>query len=368
MATVWKDDRTRGHPVWCIRYKGLDGKWHRERTPAVNKEQAQAILHKKLSEIVKAQVAGVPTLEGLKSLTFAEFLDQEYMPHCKATHTEDTYRTDEGLARILRKHFGGMPLRSITSGDVQRYVDRLAGEKSRHKGLIRPATINRRRTFVSGVMSEALRRGYVDRNPAKGVENLPEHNDRLRWLTAKEEEQLLAFCPLYLQRIVRLALYTGMRKGEILRLQWSDVDFDQRLIRVSHTKNHKTRYIPMNRALTELLREVDHFSGPNGHSPYVFPDPATGERFQDVAKAFEKATRQAGLANVTFHTLRHSFASHLAQRGVPLNNIRELLGHGTMQVTMRYAHLAPNNLRDAVELLTAAKAEEKRTRSVQAGA
>lgn len=373
MATVWRDMRTRGRAVWCIRYKGLDGRWHRERTPATTKDQAQAILHKKTSELVKAQVAGAHSIEAIKPLTLEEFVDQEYLPHCRATHTPDTYRTDEGLATILKKEFGKTQLRAIAAGDIQRYVDRLTGEKSRFKRVLTPATINRRRTFLSGILTEALRRGYVDRNPARVVENLPEHNDKLRWLTPKEEGELLTFSPPHLQSIIRFALQTGMRKGEILGLKWSDVDFEQRLVRVTQTKNHRTRYVPMSRELVEILQAIDHVAGPTGHSPYVFTDPKSGTsettatRFQDVNHAFEKAAGQAGLEEVTFHTLRHTFASRLAQAGVPLNTIRELLGHGTMQVTMRYAHLAPNNLRDAVELLAGLAATPERTQSVQAG-
>jgi integrase len=143
--------------------------------------------------------------------------------------------------------------------------------------------------------------------------------------------------------------------------KWADLDFEQRLVRASHTKNHKVRYIPMNERLHGLLESPDHFSGPKGPSPYVFTNPDTGTGFNNVNGAFERTCERSGFDDVTFHTLRHTFASRLAQAGIPLNNIRELLGHGDMKVTTRYAHLAPNNLREAVETL------ENRTRIVQTG-
>jgi integrase len=350
--------------VWCILFKGLDGKWHRERTDATTKEQASRILAQKMSDVSEARLRGAPSIEALKPVTFQDFVDKEYLPHCQATHTLETYNTDRSLGTVLNKYFGKMLLRSVTSGDVQRYLDRCAleavGKDEDGKAVTRrPATVNRRRTFLSGIFSEAERRSYVDRNPVRAVSHLPEHNDQLRWLTGTEEERLLGYAPEWFKPIILAALHTGMRRGELLKLKWADLDFDQRLVRASHTKNHKVRYIPMNQKLYALLESIDHFSGPKGPSPYVFTNPETGTRWKNVNGAIERTCEKAGFDDVTFHTLRHTFASRLAQAGVPLNNIRELLGHGDMKVTMRYAHLAPNNLREAVRTL------ENRTRIVQ---
>jgi integrase len=148
-----------------------------------------------------------------------------------------------------------------------------------------------------------------------------------------------------------------MRQGEVLHLKWADVDFEQKIVRVARSKNHRTRYIPMNRALVALLEAIDHFTGKDGPNPFVFVNHKSETRFVDIGHRFGRVTRRAGYNDVSFHTLRHTFASRLAQAGVPLNTIRELLGHGSMVMTMRYAHLAPNNLREAVELLNSVHAE-----------
>jgi integrase len=342
----------------------MDGKWHRERTEATTKEQASRILAQKMGHISEAKLRGAPSIEALKPVAFEDFVDEEYLPHCQATHTLETYNGDKSLGTILNKEFGKMLLRSITSGDVQRYLDRCAlesvGKDESGKAVTRrPATVNRRRTFLSGIFTEAERRSYVDRNPVRAVSHLPEHNDRLRWLNDSEEDRLLGYAPEWFKSIILAALHTGMRKGELLRLKWADLDFEQRLVRASHTKNHRVRYIPMNKRLYNLFQTIDHFSGPKGPSPYVFTNPDTGGRYKALNGTFERICERAGFTDVTFHTLRHTFASRLAQAGVPLNNIRELLGHGDMKVTMRYAHLAPNNLREAVQTL------ENRTRIVQ---
>ena len=144
------------------------------------------------------------------------------------------------------------------------------------------------------------------------------------------------------------------------------MDSEQGLLRVAHSKNHKVRYVPMNSALRDLINSLSPFTGPDGLSPYVFTNLATGTRYKDVAHAFAHVADKAGLPDVTFHTLRHTFASRLVQGGATMKAVQELLGHGTMQTTMRYAHLAPNDLRNAVDLLSAPRSgAEKRTRSVQ---
>lgn len=354
MAKVFQDHRARKHGgvrPWCVAYVGLDGRRHRERTSALTKGEAEAILRKKLSEITKAKLTDVHSTEALKPRTFERFMKDEYLPHCKATHTASTYIRDRSLADAVLRHFGRMTLRSINSGDVQRYVDQRVGAQTRFKKPIKPATVNRELMCVSGALTEALKRGYIDRNPVVGVSQLPEHNDRLRWLTAQEEERLLGYAPDFLKPIILTALHSGLRRGEIMRLKWADVDQEQRLIRVVESKSHKTRYIPINATLLAVLESIDVFMGEKGPSPYVFTNPATGTRYEDVSHAFDRAATKAGFDDVTFHTTRHTFASRMAQRGIPLKAIQELLGHGSMQMTMRYAHLSPNNLRDAVRAL-----------------
>jgi integrase len=370
MAKVFQDKRARkngGVRPWCVSYVGLDGKRHRERTPATTKAEAEAILRKRMSEITKAKLTDSRDTESLKPRGFEQFMRDEYLPHCKATHTASTYIRDQSLAARVLKHFGRMTLRAIGSGDVQRYVDQRVGAESRYKKPVRPATVNRELMCISGTMTEAMKRGYIDRNPVVGVPQLPEHNDRLRWLTSKEEERVLGYAPEFLKPIVLTALHAGMRRGEIMRLKWADVDFDQRLIRVAESKSHKTRYIPINKTLFELLKLIEPFTGPKGPSPYVFTNPVTGTRYEDVSHTFDRAATKAGFDDVTFHTLRHTFASRMAQDGVPLKAIQELLGHGTMQMTMRYAHLGPNNLRDAVSALDVVRVANSDSRQEATG-
>ena len=97
---LWLDKRTAGRPTWCIRYKGLDGMHHRERTKALTREQAQSILHQRTTELLKAKIVGVSSLESLKPRSFEAFVQGEYLPHCEATHTVSTYYGDRSLAKL----------------------------------------------------------------------------------------------------------------------------------------------------------------------------------------------------------------------------------------------------------------------------
>ncbi|MEK7466197.1 MAG: site-specific integrase [Planctomycetota bacterium] len=353
MAKVFQDSRKRkgGLRPWIVSYVGLDGRRHRDLANVSTKEEALMVLRAKQTEIAKARITGVNSLEALKPMTFAEFVEGEYLSHAQATHTVRTFEADGKNAKIAIAAIGKMLLRSITSGDVQRFVDRQMSNVTRTGRAIRPATVNRRLAFIKGALSEAARRGYIDRNPGSGVGLLPENNDRIRWLTADEEARVLSLAPDFLRPIIKTATNTGGRMSEVLGLTWGDIDFDRRLVCFAHAKNHRTRFVPMNETLFENLKAVPHAVGPEGLAAFVFTNPATGEKYVDVSHTFLRAARKAGLLGVCFHTTRHTFASRLAQKGVALQTIKELLGHQTMTMTLRYAHLCPSNLKAAVDLL-----------------
>ena len=179
------------------------------------------------------------------------------------------------------------------------------------------------------------------------VKLLPENNRRLRFLSSEECQQLIGVCNHYLKPIVITALNTGMRKSEILGLQWEkNIDLRHGFILLDITKNGERREIPINQTLrvtlTKLPRRLD--------SPYVFPD-ETGSRFLDIKKGFAATCRRAGIKDFHFHDLRHTFASHLVMAGVDLTTVKELLGHKTLTMTLRYAHLSPAHKVSAVQLL-----------------
>lgn len=177
-------------------------------------------------------------------------------------------------------------------------------------------------------------------------------------LTHEESERLMAAATEpkapHLVNFIRLALYTGCRRGELLGLEWLRVDLDQGLLYLQgdHTKSGKRRSIPLNDeaklALTnQMAFRIKHCPS----SPWVFSH-LDGRRIQDIKRSFGTACAKAGLTDFRIHDLRHTCAAWLVTSGVRLEVVRDLLGHSTIAMTERYAHLAPERVREAVTLLS----------------
>jgi integrase len=184
-------------------------------------------------------------------------------------------------------------------------------------------------------------------NPATSVRFFRVNNQRLRFLDRDEEAKLLSACSPSIKPIIVTALNTGMRRGEILALQWEQVDFANELITVKDSKNGEPRNIPMNSCLADLFRTVRIDS----QSPYVFHS-RNGSRYKSIQWAWCEALRKAGIHDFRFHDLRHTFASRLVMAGVDLVTVKELLGHKSINMTMRYSHLSQDHKKKAVRLLS----------------
>ncbi len=154
--------------------------------------------------------------------------------------------------------------------------------------------------------------------------------------------------------MIFLSLNTGMRQGEVFNLRWGDVNFRENLVVVqgTHAKSSQTRQIPMadmTRKTLELWRKQ---STPESEEGLVFPSPVTGKRFHDVKKAWSEVLTKAGITKFRWHDMRHHFASALAQKGVSLQVIKDLLGHSSIEMTLRYADLDRTTLAHAVSQLS----------------
>jgi len=188
------------------------------------------------------------------------------------------------------------------------------------------------------------------------VKMKPENNRRLRYLSIEESAALLNACDNHLKPIVAFALNTGCLRGEILGLTWERVDLKHGFILLDDTKSGKRREIPINATvhsvLQGIIRRLD--------SAFVFVNPSTngkgklrnGGRYLDLKKSFASACRKAGIKDFHFHDLRHTFASQLVMNGVDITTVSKLLGHATLTMTLRYAHLAPDHLKSAVDVLS----------------
>jgi integrase len=288
-------------------------------TGTANRREAEKFLALRLSEVERGEYAKPARI------TLAE-LGQQYMNYAKA-HKRSWLR-DEQILRHLNAAFGEMLLPAITVLAIERYkLDRLQA--------VSPATVNRELAGLKRLFNLADQWGlYRGRNPVRGVRFLDENNLKTRILSESEEAILLPCCSPYLQDLVKFAINTGLRLGEILNLKWEEVDLAARLLRMVVRKNQRMLEVPLN---DNALAIVTGWHGIR-KCEYVFYNPETGEQWKDLWLGLRKACRKAGLEGVTWHTLRHTFASRLNGNGADLVTVKELLGHSDIKTTLRYAH------------------------------
>ena len=156
----------------------------------------------------------------------------------------------------------------------------------------------------------------------------------------------------YLMPMVLVALKTGLRRSELLSLEWTDIVLEsssQIYVRGQNTKNSQSRVVPLNDEAVSILKDWKVFCEASPvKSDLVFANPVSGKQMTEIGSAWDRVLKKAGIDAFRFHDLRHTFASKLAKKGVDLNTIRELMGHADITMTLRYAHLSPGHLSDAV--------------------
>ena len=177
-------------------------------------------------------------------------------------------------------------------------------------------------------------------------------NSRTRFLSEEECQRLLTSCKEsknpYLYFVVVIALSTGMRKGEILGLRWGDIDFEKKLITLEQTKNGTIRHIPLVSLTGQVLKSLFEKETILDFSYHVFPS-FNPNRYLDIRTAWQFALKRAKVTDFTFHSLRHSCASFLAQTSANQRDIAEILGHRDLRMTFRYSHLSTNHLSERLE-------------------
>jgi integrase len=254
-----------------------------------------------------------------------------------------SHREDARLMRVWTAHLGGKRLSEVVRSDVDtwRASELLRGRK--------PSGINRDVAYIARIFSLAREDRLTDNDPFRGLRKLKAEG-RVRWLSLEELDRLKAAMRPEDFELVVIAWRMGFRQGEQFGLRRQDVNFQTGLVFVREGKTG-SRHVPMSKAVREiLLRRLASHS-----SEWVFPDPTgRGQKHQSAknfyTRRYRPACEEAGLQDVTWHDLRHTFCSHLVQAGVPLFQVGALAGHSDPVMTKRYAHLVPENLRAAVSI------------------
>ena len=360
-----KCEYARGKRIWLGRADALGVTEARKSAQAILADAYRGI------DLIEARKpkSGVPT--------FRAFLDGEYATWARANqkaHAQNLNRLSTAFHSLLDKR-----LDEITGLNVERWR---AGEVERGLSF---ETINRDIASIKAVFNRALDWGLIAVDPlAKVKKSRVDDCLKVRFLSDDEETRLRSALDAreerrraerdsanhwrkergyalltnlraqaftdHLKPLVILSINTGLRRGELFDLDWSNVDLERRILTVTGAtaKSKRTRHIPLNREATLVLQswraQSDKAEG------LVFVNDA-GQRFDRVNSSWRRLLKDAGISGFRWHDMRHHFASRLVMGGVDLNTVRELLGHSDYAMTLRYAHLAPEHKLKAVEVL-----------------
>ncbi|MHB8800067.1 MAG: tyrosine-type recombinase/integrase [Thermoanaerobaculia bacterium] len=290
------------------------------------------------------RMAGAAARRGkpnLVRLTLAAAVD-EYLRERKPHLAPATYhRTEQVLGEWVAR-FGPRRVDSLTAADVGRY------QSERLAAGLQSSTVNLEVYRLKHLLTRLVAWGWIEQSPLrpKAVEMLPAPAPKTDYFTPEEWREFIGRVPREAVPILRAALYTANRIGELCALRWEQVDLEGGRIRVDMPKVKKSKTLRISKALRELLVGLPRgtpaarvFTRPDG-SPW---DP------QSVRAAFLRGKPRAGL---TTHSIRHTAASWLAIAGTPLRTIAAILGHSQITMTFRYAHLSPEHVSEAVEVIS----------------
>lgn len=269
------------------------------------------------------------------TMTFKDVTTQWLTVHAdKRTIADDRRYTAYFLPQL-----GRQVMAQIDREEVRRLIEQ-------RKALASASTANRYLAFLRAVWNFALERGWVPGPLA--IKAYRVAKGRVRYLSEDELQRLMAALPAHLVPIVRLAILTGLRAGNLINLRWSQIDLKRGTVRIASRefKTNRDLVIPLNAEALQLLR--DEAGRPMRHATHVFT--YRQDRIRSANNTgWQSALRRAGITDFRFHDLRHSFASYHVMAGTPLAVLKELGGWATIDMVQRYAHLSPDSVRRWVE-------------------
>ena len=275
-----------------------------------------------------------------------------------------TLGKNRDLKKYLSKHFlpifQDMILSSITTDKIENYrlsrkleIISMPKNKGKRESEISFRSINIEIAVLSHFFNYCIKKNYIDKNPCAGIKKLNELS-RLETLSDDDIQKLINGATNKLTKdLITFLILTGCRKGEALNLKWEDVDLKNDVIAIKGTKTRYDRYIPISKPLKELLSGIEK----NQDCLYVFN--RNGVKLTDFKRSFHTACRNAGLKDLRIHDLRHVFASKMVMNDTSLYKTGILLGHRTPNMTQRYAHLKPGELKKEIEKAFGRKSPEE---------
>lgn len=381
LGVRYRFHKSRKHGVnfdrcFSIRYK-IDGKDKEEVTGWASEGMTAEKAYKILSEIRNNIRSGNPqnsyanirkhneeirqneerqkNLDKNNTITVNEFWQQSYFPQASASKTNATIRNERSIfEKWLQPHIGELALSSLRPSHVE---DLLLTAAEHGKS---PQTARHIVALLSQMWNMAYTHEIVNgENPCKRVKKPQQDSRRVRFLTTEEAKNLLDLLKKRSKDTYDAAvisLFAGLRAGEIHSLRWSDIDLNNDTIYIRDPKNKYSRHAFISNEIRKVFESrIDDYN----HDDFVFKS-INGKKRLSISDTFERVVAEMELnkdihdrrQRVVFHTLRHTFASWLVQKGTPLYTVAELMGHTSLEMTRRYAHLAPDTMRLAANSLS----------------
>ncbi|HHE5697779.1 TPA: tyrosine-type recombinase/integrase [Citrobacter amalonaticus] len=349
--------------IWYASYSLPGGKRIKESLGTADKWQAQELHDKR-----KAELWRVDRLGDFPDVTFEEAC----LRWIEEKSDKKSLDTDKGRMGFWLEQFEGVRLKDITEARIYSAVSRMHNRShleiwkaklaaARKKGnpdpdyVAKPVTTSTKAKHLA-LMKAILRAAerdwkWLEKAPVIKIPTV--RNKRVRWLEKDEAKRLIDECPEPLKSVVKFALATGLRRSNIINLEWQQIDMQRRVAWVNpeDSKSNRAIGVALNDTACKVLRDQI-----GNHHKFVFvhtkagrrPDgsvtPAVRKMRVDDGRAWKSACKRAGIEDFRFHDLRHTWASWLIQSGVPLSVLQEMGGWESIEMVRRYAHLAPNHL------------------------
>ena len=307
---------------WFIRYRDINGK-QRQIKAGKTKAIAQELERKILAERDTQKRFGY---KPKKEITFGEWV-VEYLDRIKTRVSKNTIANKKSCFKNMSEIFGYKYLSEITEDDFYNFIENASSNTAKTYQM-----------FLQTFLAEAEECGF--NVPTLKIKIGKKPPARVRYLTEEEAERLLRNSG-DLKLLIKMALMTGMRKSEMLNLTWQNIDLKAKLIHIEESKNGERRSVPISNSLLKELKMIEN----KNSNERIFKD------IKSLQYQFEKLLNVSKIKNFHFHDLRHTFASWLAIKGVSLYTIKEILGHKSITMTQRYAHLSPDSRVNAVNLI-----------------
>jgi len=337
MARIYQREGKKG-TIWYVDY-AQDGRRVRKRLGR----------SKKLAQLAASDIDVKLERKELgfaaKDRALSDFI-QEYLNYAKGNKASQSYDRDVLTIKHFTDFIKADKLGAVTATRLEAY------KTHRREQGVKASTINRELNTIKAMLNKAVAWGALPQNPAKSVQKFKEPRRQVRYLSKDEVRTVLKAADERLRPILETFLHTGLRRDELIHLQWADIDLKSRVLSVQskddwHPKDYEVRHIPLTARLAQVLQDY-----PRREGAFIFTN-GRGESLDGnvLSRDFRLFFRELGIKNASVHTLRHTFASHLVMNGTDIYTVQKLLGHSSIKTTEIYAHLAPDFLKSAIENL-----------------